>query len=246
SHMPVGERRTLAAPVIASASFVIALLPFVVLSFYNHPQNDDWLIAVHSRLSGFVGASVFWYMGWGGRYVAYVVLSASPLVYGWIGAYRWLPALVIALLVVAAYAATSALAPGSDRWSRLVVAAGVVALFLAGMPDLCQGVYWWPGAVCYQLGSALLLFLIALVLSLPRRRTRSAHAGALVVAGVLVVAAAGTNELILAYTITFLAAVLAVRSRRARRVDGALLLLVAVGAAAGTFALLAPGNQARL
>jgi hypothetical protein len=29
----VGERRTLAAPVIASASLVIALLPFVVLSF---------------------------------------------------------------------------------------------------------------------------------------------------------------------------------------------------------------------
>jgi hypothetical protein len=52
----------------------------------------------------------------------------------WIGAYRWLPAFVIALLVVAAYAATSAVAPGSDRRSRLVVAAGVVALVLAGMP----------------------------------------------------------------------------------------------------------------
>lgn len=239
-------RKELAVELVVVGTLFGALGPFVVLSFFVHPQNDDWAYAVRAQDAGFWGANVFWYEHWGGRYSANAILSASPLAFGWIGAYRWLPVLVLALLGVAAFAVASSVAPRALlRW-RVWLAAIIVALFLAGMPDVAQGIYWWTGAVSYQLGLVLWLGLVAVVLALPRRHTRLGRVLALGLAFVLVTAAAGTNELVLAYTIGFLVGVGAMRSWRARRLEIGVLVLAGVAFAVGSAAVLAPGNQMRL
>jgi uncharacterized protein DUF6056 len=239
--------RTSTGQVVVLAACVLIIAPFVALSFFSHPQSDDYLYAAQAQRLGFAGANIEWYATWTGRYLATAALSASPVVFGWLAAYKLVPAAVIAILGGAAVAFVGAAAPpGTPRVTRGSLALALVALFLFGMPNLPQGIYWLAGAVTYQCGAALSLLVAATALRLrdaPARR----GALALTVAGaLLVVGVAGTSEIVMLQCMAFLGAALGAEWRRARRIDRRLACLFAVGLAASAVALLSPGNGTRM
>ena len=47
---------------------VFSILPFILISFYNHPIADDFTFNIESRNRGFVDAQLFWYQNFNGRY----------------------------------------------------------------------------------------------------------------------------------------------------------------------------------
>jgi hypothetical protein len=221
-------------------ALALVLFPFVALSFFNHPQNDDWAMALHVRQLGYLGANAFWFKSWTGRYFAIAAICATPVVYGSMAAFKCMAALLIAGLVASSYCFVTVLGRGLPVSARIAGAMGIVALHLLQMPTVVEGVYWGSGAVAYEFGNALLLLLFAVVLD-ERGLGRLGMAAALVLAA----AAAGTNEISMLYMDGMLALVVAARTHRSRQVPRSLALVLAVAIGASALVMFAPGERLR-
>jgi hypothetical protein len=175
-----------------------AIAPFIVLSFFNHPQNDDYVAAVWTRTLGVLGATIRWYDSWSARYTAVAAMSSilNPLVLGSVGAYKLMVAITILLLILSLYVFLTAFTSHMvGRRDVLVITLFMVALYLLQMPDIAESLYWMACAVCYQYAIILLLLQSALMIRLSRVTTTGQRVLVLLTTMLVVFLTAGTNEL---------------------------------------------------
>ncbi len=224
--------------------FVVAVLPFLILSFFNHPQNDDYVYAARAETFGFVGANVWWFTVWSGRYLTTAILSMSPLVIGSFFLYKFVAAAIIlllgaSLLVFFRTVAGTWLTPARQG----ILAVTVLALYLYQMPAIAEGIYWMTGAVNYQLGCILLFFVAALLFRVeqqPRKNTAMRLLGV-----VLIIATAGTNELAMLLLLELLVLMLMVDGLRRHRLSIWKSIAALVSLAGVLIVTFAPGTRAR-
>lgn len=224
------------------------LATFTALSVFAFPSADDFCYAVKVQELGFFGAQRDWYLSWSGRYAANGLVSAFVLAGGLDRLYALAPVLVLLITSVAFFALVSTLA--GPRYPIRVVLASSLALcvlFVAGLPDVAQTLYWVSGSFTYQLGNVSLLLLLALAAQqeLSRGSSWSASVLRLAVASVLAWIAAGANEATMLCLLLLLGcgAVFSFAFRRGSAWFWTSLLLIA--AAGALTSLLAPGNAAR-
>jgi hypothetical protein len=227
---------------------LVALARYLWLAAYVHPYADDLSYAFVGMHSDLADRLLFEYRSWNGRYFSNILVLRGPMVLGWetgLPLYRLVPVL---LLLATWWAAGHALrAFVGERLSRGDAALGglfFLLVFLNAMPDLSEGIYWYTGAVTYQLPNILSLCLVAAWCRHIRSRWNS-PLWRLLWIGLLTVVIAGCNEQHMALLVVVYMAVALVR----RLSSGgwspmvvamlllALLCLLAVG--------LAPGNAVR-
>lgn len=221
---------------------------FLALAVFAFPAADDFCFAAKVHLLGYTNAQLEWYLGWSGRFTATALISAFALLGDIHAFYPLAPASVLALTWLSFFALTKAVA-GSGQSSVLVIAAAsaLSVIFLAGLPDVAQTVYWVAGSFTYQFGNVCLLALCALVAG----RELSGDSGAIRAAlrffgsAVAALAGVGSNEVTMISMLFLLgcgtAASVTLRRDNARFWGG--LLVVALSGA--LVSLLAPGNAAR-
>ena len=61
---------------------VFIIIPFVVISFYNHPALDDWWYAETYKQNGFWGAQQYWYNHYTARFFSNFIMTIAPLSFG--------------------------------------------------------------------------------------------------------------------------------------------------------------------
>jgi hypothetical protein len=222
------------------------ILTFVGLSVFGAPAADDYCYAVKARTLGLLPSQAAWYAKWSGRYTGTFLLSAFGLTdiertYALVGAGAVLST-VLAMLALTAAATGDRLRRG---WTWL--SAGVLAaLYLAGLPDVSQTVYWATGSLIYQVGNVGLVLLVAVLVCRERHALPRPLRWLLWLAGAALVALLqGTNDVTMLLT-TFLLAAGTVLALRGRRDSAAFWVgLLALALLAGGVAELAPGNFAR-
>lgn len=57
------------------STLVAIPIPFVLLSFFNHPSRDDFCYANKVLEQGFWNSQINWYNNWTGRYFSTGILS---------------------------------------------------------------------------------------------------------------------------------------------------------------------------
>jgi hypothetical protein len=238
--------RALAHAVALVSSGILAV--FAVLALFASPAADDYCYAVKMRDLGFLAAQREWYADWSGRYTANALVSSLTLGQ-WIERDYGLTAVgVIALTTAAFFAFVCAVLGRSQPWSiRIAAALATAVLFLEGLPDIAQTIYWATGSLTYASGNIALLFLLALLVYMERRGGLG-PAKALIllaVAAPLTIFAMGTNEATLVCTLVLLAGAMAVAWRRRHRSRLMLSVLLGIALPAAVLSLAAPGNQAR-
>jgi hypothetical protein len=234
------------AEVVLGIATAIVLLTYLALALFATPAADDYCYAVRARVLGFLPAQAVLYQKWSGRYTGTLLLSALgvtdmeriyPLV-----ADAALVLTCLAMLALVAVVAAERLGLG-----RTLLAAGVLtALYLAGLPDVAQAIYWASGSLTYQAGNVGLTFLAAVLIYRERHAHHWALRSALWIAGAaLVMLVQGTNDLTMLLT-TFVLGAGALCAFRARRGSvGFWTGLLVVALVAGVVSGLAPGNFAR-
>lgn len=227
---------------------LLALAPFLLLTAFNQPFFDDFRDAYWTRQHGMAGVQSWLYMTWTGRYTSTVFMTwLNPLTYGWLGGVKPITAglfvaqwLSIAHLVRALFCSALRVA---CSWTAAFWAAGLLlALFCNAAPAPFSFLYWFCGAVAYQVPLMGLLNFTALALRVgwgqPARPWRTAAWAC----GWLVLALVG-NELTLVQALPVLAVLGGFLPAAARP---KLWLWLAVGALATIPAVVAPGNWARV
>ena len=80
-----------------SVLLLTALLPFGLLSFFNHPFMDDYYNAANARRLGLWAAQQDLYLQWSGRYFSsLLVTAANPMHRDWYNGLRITPLLFLA------------------------------------------------------------------------------------------------------------------------------------------------------
>lgn len=211
------------------------LILISVLSCFTHPMADDWSYAHQGRTRELGPWLLSEYLNWNGRYASNILVGKGPLVLGLsaLRSYRAVPVVLLVLTLLAMRSVAGAVTGDRDKaWSIGLI---LTAMFFHGMPDIGDGLYWYTGAITYQLGTVLLLFLLA--------RCVSRKSGVLNV--LLIMASAGCSEvhMILALLMVATAAVLDLSRRKAIGTSGWIDLIVLAVCAA--VVVLAPGNSVR-
>ena len=213
----------------------LALLPFLLLCLYWHPVGThavDWVSNWGGRYDGVSWAAqqLDWYRTTMGRYTSTALLSTTHYWYS-------LPLARLAivawhlLLGAAVYYCVGGLWAG-NRSVRWVVTLTVLSLFVSQLSNPYDSLYRLTGLLIYQTGLiATLLFAGAL------------GRGKIGLATLLVVIAAGTNEISLLQCGLLLGGF--VYCRPARLAQPRVVVLLVVALVSAGVAVLAPGNWVR-
>lgn len=225
---------------------LLALARHMLLALYVHPFADDFSYAaagMHTELLERLGRE---YRLWNGRYFSNILVLRGPLILGWSAGlflYRAVPMLLIALTWAGAYHVIRAIAPGLERQRALIGALFFVLLYLNAMPDASEGIYWYTGAVSYQLPNALALFVGAHWIRGWRRGTGPWWQ--LVLVSIAVIVISGSTELHMALMLTGHAVLLIFRRRSTGTWDKGMCWVLAVAVGCAVVVGAAPGNAVR-
>ncbi|GAB2945563.1 hypothetical protein GCM10027048_08260 [Hymenobacter coalescens] len=227
---------------------LLALLPFVALSFYSHPALDDFSDAVLRQRLGFWATQKHLYLTWTGRFTTSVLLTEfSPVCNRLLGVYWAVPIVALLALFGGLYALLATVIGRFWTPTKRALGAGcLLTLWLHQASSIAETLYWYNGVAVYTLPAALLLLWLATAVcywqAAPGRGPAHRWLLLLVALGMLLV---GTNELI-ALPLCLGTGLLMLREYyRGGNRRGELLLLVMALAAALAVSFLAPGNMAR-
>jgi len=233
---------------------IAAVVPFYLLSVYNEPSSDDFKYAANSREYGALQRGAWMYFATSGRYAANVFLHCSPLAIGWLEGYKWLGVILLTALIGSFYYLLSPNLKGMPGAAKALAVLAFVALFLFGLPSVCQGLFWFSGAYTYTTAIVLLNIFFGLLL---RRRNFTLQEPrwdigtvcsevVLLAGGVLLLGLAfGCTEIAVIYTGIILLLLNAYVWFGLKRFDAVLFAVSLAGLAFAALAILAPGNFAR-
>ena len=226
---------------------VLALAPFLLLCAFNQPFFDDFRNATWLREHGTWGVQVWLFQTWTGRFTTTFLMTVlNPVAYGWLAGVK----VVAATLLLTLWASLAhllralrwpPLGVGCSRSQAMWAAGLLLALFCNAAPAPFSFLYWFAGALVYQLTLIGLLNFTALALRAgwgPAAGRRRAASWAILP---LVLALTG-NELTLVQALPVLVLLAVALPRTARP---ALLGWLLIGALAGAVAAAAPGNWVR-
>lgn len=231
----------------AIALCLVTLVPFVALSFFNHPSVDDYSFTINAKTLGFWKAVQYSYTVWNGRYFSAVVLSVNPLVFNWQFGYKLVPIALLGLLFLSLYTFIHELTFRSlSVKSRITAAAAVLFVYLYQMPGLSEGLYWMSGAVTYQLANILTLFLFSAMMRAGRRGPSWKRVAYLSIIFLLIALIVGLNETSMFLLTCLLAAVGLITSVVRGKIDPFFCATLVVTACASYFVFSAPGTSSRI
>jgi hypothetical protein len=227
---------------------LIVIATFIALSFAAFPVGDDYCYAVKATKLGFLGNQVDWYTNWSGRFSSTALMSIFSLSSDIVHTYSL--ALIVAQLVT--MAAIFLLLRGLIQKQyplRYTLLASLCAyvIFLTGLPDVAQTIYWTMGVAAYGLGNISLLLLLAIgaQFELGSKQSKLFSIFLFVMATAVTVIAVSDNEVTLVTVLSLLAgaSLLSIKRRTGSAWFWTGLFIVALCAALAS--ILAPGNLAR-
>lgn len=241
-----GERhKTVYIGLLCIGLFV--LLPFLLLTLYNHPQADDYGFAVRDRTYSFWETQVIYYMNWTGRYFSTnTAFQINPLIYGNFGIYGLYSLLLILLLTASSCLFFHQLLQKHlNAVKTLALATLLLCLYLMQMPSISESLFWLPGYLTYQLPNIMMLLLLTLLLSFFRTGSSTSKILYIALAALLCVAIVGSNEMAIVMAFTTILFVL-YSNWKDKQNRPYLLFLFFICVVACLAAVLAPGNYARM
>ena len=222
--------------IFTAATFV----PFLYISIYTHPANDDFIYAYRSMNTNLWDGCLSEYMNWGGRYFTNFLVLINPIGYHSFTLYRIVPVIMIIQLILSFYFLTGSI-PVINKNIRLKFAFTflIVAVYLNNMPIISEGIYWYTGSVAYLGGIILSVYIMALLIRLTLEQifiNTFIHSFLIFL---LIFLAAGTNEVIMIYIILLCSLAVYLKNN----IYTKLFLIFSV--LCGLIAFFAPGNSVR-
>lgn len=247
-----------ALPVVAALALLACLLPFLLLSAYNHPSTDDYCqcIRVHdarargeTRLEALTARARRTYRTWGGRYVTHVAHALCPIAFDRWDWYR-LSSVAICLLFLAAL---FFLARTANRFllhapagTLFAGAAGLAIVSFARLPSAAEGFFWHSGYMAHTFPLINSLFLAGALIRFFHAKTGIGRIASFLLLLLCLFLSVGGDEMAMTITLFLAAAVFLIARWEGRVGNGYLAVLLAVAAGSAALEILAPGNAAMI
>lgn len=146
-------------------SLVLVCLPYIFISIYANPAADDFTYAYKGRSNDFIKTYLAEYLNWNGRYTSNALVLLNPLAFNSFFTYKIIPVVIISLTLFSyLFFINCLIGEAIRKINRYIISLILLLLFLYQMPIISEGIYWYTGAVTYQLGSISALVFISLLI----------------------------------------------------------------------------------
>lgn len=218
------------------------LIPFFVLTAFNHPSADDFTVTYSLKVKGFWEAQINWYLKWSGRYISTAIVSLlHPLVYKSFFLYRLYPVLLFIATLFSGNHLIKNLIPDLNKSNRFAISSIITISLISVLPSIVQGFYWVPGSLIYMLANIFTILFSSYLIQYDSSKKRT-DLILFILFGILAI---GSNELNL-FIVLLISGLWALAklliNKRLELISSATLALFL---SASALSLLAPGNSAR-
>ncbi len=141
-------------------SLITFFTPFIILSFFNHPSADDFILGAKIRDEGFWNYQHHTYFTWSGRYFSNFfasILSANNFLFKY---YYFHCLFLIVLSLLGVYILLSSINKFllKTYYTRVqvIIAAGIyIVILFCSYAEVATALFWFSSAISYQLPVAL-------------------------------------------------------------------------------------------
>ncbi len=220
---------------------IFTIVPFIIISLFNHPAADDFCFYNKCRDMGFWNSQTDYYIMWTGRYFSTFLLSVYPLSSKFFFIYKLVPIGLIISLVISLYHLMRLLFERLEKNGVYLLTFYVIIIYFFQMPTTSQGFYWLSGSLTYMLANILTILLFYYVIKM-MRLAKIKH---LLIAIFLSFTLIGLNETSMLIVTFLLGIILIYNSINVKKVNYLLLILVIFTVIFSIIVIVAPGNIGR-
>ena len=220
---------------------ILTLVPFLLLSFFNHPATDDYYFSYYSKLYTATESPFWMYNNVGGRYFANTILCFNPVYFDCTYLFKILPILLLIFFCFSVYTFISSILDEASKSKKIAFTGLISSLFLYQLPDSCSAFYWMPGVISYQLSLSLSLLGFAFLIQFYKTK----KVIRLLFATLFLIGSLGCNEITIVLTLMFLYFIALHSIFILKKINLPLLLIIIIATGFSAFAILAPGNAIR-
>jgi hypothetical protein len=225
--------------------FILAFLPFMILSFYANPYTDDFYYTFSGVQESFIDSQINWYNNWTGKFVstAFLVLL-NPLLLKSFFLYKTLSLVATFLFfVTTAYSVRSVFNGILSITELLIVSLSLGFLMLFKLPSI-QSYYWMTSIYVYELPNLLFLVCIGMMfrIFISPQNEGNRNFPLLVICIILI---AGSNETSMIMLTELLTISFIINTSMEKKINKKLLTLLIVSVLTSLIVYMAPGNEIR-
>ena len=222
---------------------IIIIFPFFALLFFVFPQSDDYFFAVKIQELGVFEFVKDMYFNWSGRYFSMFLGAIDPFTINSILLYRLSIFLIHISVIITLYKLLRTIIKKSvSRLYIIIFTLLFHIIFLNGVIDIYELLYWYPSVSSYTLGFPLFLILITLYLKKQLNKIRNIYYVTFTSITTLILI--GLHELFIIPTVLFFLITLVNNYYNKREYKfGIPSLLSAI--ISSSIVILAPGNYTR-
>ncbi len=227
---------------------LLLLVPYILISQYVHPVADDFGYAYQGQTKDTLwNLLIREYNHWNGRYISNILMLRGPMYYDSINSYRLIPILLVLLTILCFYFLIKVCSKSMlSQLQNLNYALLITLIYLYQMPILSEGVYWYTGAVTYQLGSILSLgYLVILILYMQKRYILNKPIVHTITCALFLFVSMGFNEVTMLILFSFSIVFFIISMTHELHFFKTASLLLVVAILCCLLMLLAPGNDVR-
>jgi|GEM_PF-6272411 len=233
--------------------------PFAALTLWNHPSADDFSYATYVVERGFWPNQVWYFLHWAGRYVANLVTSLTPIVFGAhqhtvtplaLTLYRIFSLVIIVLFCLSLWhliRTFNRCFVQASLTSAIATYLLILTTILSTLASPAELFYWYPASVAYCLPFIALFWMVACWIrwaNEPMRYMRRRLMIAMVIFALVQIGSQEMSLMVAVTTITVLV-VLSYKSLKRQKQLRSLVWLLVPSVVAAVVAATAPGNFAR-
>ncbi|MCK9612246.1 MAG: hypothetical protein M0R16_05035 [Bacteroidales bacterium] len=144
---------------------LLAVIPFVFLSFFAYPSPEDYYIIANMRQDMFNNPFAS-YLNKDGRYFANIIYLINPLAFkSLLGNKLFILSIIISFWGVCCLFLRNLLGSEYKISKILTVGSLITAIFFNLMPSVSTGLYWFCAVIVYIIPLMLLMLLISLLIN---------------------------------------------------------------------------------
>lgn len=221
---------------ILTAICILLIIPFLVLSFYNHPSADDFCNTNLTIKHGVVHMTKWWYFNWSGRYFSNFLASANPLILGNLIVYNLIPIITLISTILILYIFLKQIIESPTKIVFLLSLITYTSILIT-KPTISEGIYWYTSIVTYEFANIYILLIGICMLKYALNNKLKYFILAILFSVLLI----GSNEtsMIIYDTIIFVITIFTYKREKT------LVLLTAIALFFSIIVVIAPGNQIR-
>jgi len=226
---------------------IVLFIPYFFLCVYSNPFADDFVYGQRGQSHDVIAQALREYFNWSGRYTANVLQFLNPLAFHSFLGYKIFPAVLIFLTIFSNFLLIHVLIGKKESpIKKIILTLLLVLLFLHQMPILSEGIYWYAGAVVYQLGNICAILYISLLYLYTQKRlllkNQFIHLALLTF---FLIISIGFNEIIMLGLLLFSIASLVIVRRNKLQNPNLFFYLFIITLICSCITFFAPGNAVR-